>query len=552
MFPVGLPQDASASRASRRVTAAVIAEAEKIAGVEFAPPEREMMAATVARQRDAARKRPTLAYGPADGPALAFRPRGAVPAPPVAVAAPLSAPSAERAAALAGPDLAFASIADLGGDLRAGRTTSVELAKFFLARLRRLDPLLRAVVNYCDERALAEAAAADRELAAGKDRGPLHGIPYGVKDLFDTAGIATTWGALPFKDRKPAADAGVVRLLREAGAVLVAKLSLGELAMGDVWFGGRTNNPWRPSEGSSGSSAGSCAAVAAGAVPFAIGTETLGSIVSPSMRCGTTGLRPTFGVVPLDGAMPLCPSLDKAGPIARSVADAWTVLRAIVPPPAVGEEEDQRRPALSAGLSPEVRGFRIGYVEASFEGRGETKDVERRALELFRAAGAELIPIVEPDLPYDSLLTILHAEAAASMEDWTADGRDDALARQTPDAWPNSFRASRFLTAVDLLQADRLRRRVVDAFDRLFAPLDLIVGPSFGGSMLVATNFTGHPCLVVRAGFRKRGGRGDEPEALTPHGVSLWSKPYDEARLVRGGAVLESGFGAADRRPPVY
>lgn len=544
----GPPQDAPASRASRRVTAAVLAEAEKVAGVEFTPPERDMMTATVARQRDAARKRPTPAYGPADGPALVFRPRGSLPAP---LAASSSEPPAEPAVPLAGPDLAFASIGALGAALRSGRTTAVELAKFFLARLRRLDPVLRAVVNFCDDRALEEAAAADRELAAGKDRGPLHGIPYGVKDLFDTAGIVTTWGALPFKDRRPAADAGVVRLLRDAGAVLVAKLSLGELAMGDEWFGGRTNNPWRPAEGSSGSSAGSCAAVAAGAVPFAIGTETLGSIVSPSMRCGTTGLRPTFGLVPLDGAMPLCPSLDKAGPIARSVADAWTVLKALVPASSTADGADARRPAVSAACLPDVRGFRIGYVADLFEGRGELKDLERRALDLFRAAGAELIPIQEPDLPYDSLMTILHAEAAASMEEWTADGRDDLLARQTPDAWPNSFRASRFLTAVDFLQADRLRRRVVDAFDVLFAPLDLIVGPSFGGSMLVATNFTGHPCLVVRAGFRKRGGRGSEPEVLTPHGLSLWSKPYDEARLVRGGAVLESGFAAASRRPPI-
>jgi Asp-tRNA(Asn)/Glu-tRNA(Gln) amidotransferase A subunit family amidase len=538
--------DAAASSRARAITTETVAEAEKILGVSFTPAERELMVRTLPGQRDNARMRPKIPFGVTDAPATVFQPaQNPGERSPAAAAAPIPR---EVAADEAG--VAFASIADLGAALRAKRLTAVELARIFFDRLLRSDHKLKAVVTLCDDRAFAEARRADQELAAGKDRGPLHGIPYGVKDLFDTAGIRTTWGAAPFKDRVPQVDSDVVNHLTNAGAVLLAKLSVGELAMGDVWFGGRTNSPWNQDEGSSGSSAGSCSAVAAGCMPFAIGTETLGSIVSPSMRCGTTGLRPTFGLVSLGGAMPLCWSLDKAGPITRSPADAWTVLRALTP---------ARGGAFApAHLGSEVRGLKVGYVPAWFEGRSEAGDLDRKVLDALKDAGCELVAVSLPEFPYATLRTILTAEAAASMEDVTLSGKDDALAQQGPNSWPNIFRAARFISAVDFIQADRLRRRIIDAFGILFRPLDAMVGPSFGNPMLLATNFTGQPCLVVRTGFVKSRPRNlmNQPESAdsrpareVPYGISLWAKTYDEATLVRLGSAIEARMGVADRRP---
>jgi Asp-tRNA(Asn)/Glu-tRNA(Gln) amidotransferase A subunit family amidase len=474
---------------------------------------------------------------------------------PRAPAAPRAVPLADAPAREVLTDeagLSFASISELAAALRARRVTATSLAKLFLDRLKRFDDKLKCVVTLCEERATAEARRADDELAAGNDRGPLHGIPYGLKDLFDTAGIRTTWGVGLHKDRVPDADSAVVKKLSDAGAVLVAKLSLGELAMGDVWFGGRTNNPWNLAEGSSGSSAGPCSAVAAGCVPFAIGTETLGSIVSPSMRCGTTGLRPTLGFVPLGGAMTLCWSLDKAGPIARSSADAWRVLTALTPWADLGKNTPGRIP------SPDVRGLKVGWVPSWFEGGSEGRAVDRKAIDALKEAGCELVEVALPEFPYAALRTILSVEAAASMEDITLSGKDDELAQQKADSWPNIFRSARFVSAVDFVQADRLRRRVADAFDELFRPLDAMIGPSFGNPMLLATNFTGHPCLVVRAGFVKNRPRDlrNQPQqgesVEVPYGISLWAKPYDESVLVRLGATLEANLGVSDRRPPGF
>jgi Asp-tRNA(Asn)/Glu-tRNA(Gln) amidotransferase A subunit family amidase len=536
------PQDeGAASSRARTITEETIAEAEKILGVTHTPAERELLLRELPQQRDVARGRPKPPLGETDAPATVFYPLATSARGVARVAAP---PAREIAVDEAG--LAFASIAELGAALRSKRITCVALAKASLDRLRRLDEKLRCVVTLCEDRAMTEARRADEELVQGKDRGPLHGIPYGVKDLFDTESIRTTWGAKPFEGRIPKTDSAVVRRLTDAGGVLVAKLSLGELAMGDVWFGGRTNNPWNPAEGSSGSSAGPCAAVAAGCVPFAIGTETLGSIVSPSMRCGTTGLRPTFGRVSLEGAMSLCWSLDKAGPITRCSADAWTVLIALSENPAM---------PIPPSIGAEVRGLKIGYVPRWFRGESEARALDRKALDALREAGCELVEVALPDLPYATLRTILSAEAAAAMEDVSLSAKDDALAQQGADAWPNLFRAARFISAVDFIQADRLRRRVVGAFDELFRPLDAMIGPSFGNPMLLATNFTGHPCLVVRAGFTRSRPRdiGNRPgggeSTFVPHGISLWARPYEESVLVQLGSALEARLGAADRRP---
>jgi Asp-tRNA(Asn)/Glu-tRNA(Gln) amidotransferase A subunit family amidase len=547
---LGLPQDSAASsRAAPKITVDTIAEAEKILGVTFTPAERELMLAGLGQQRDTARLRPKQPLGEGDAPATTFRPRatglsGARP--------PALIETAPRTVADDESGLSFATIAELGAALRAKRVTAAALAKLSLDRLKRFDDKLKCVVTLCEERAMAEARRADESFAAGTDHGPLHGIPYGVKDLFDTAGVRTTWGAAPYRDRVPGKDAAIVQQLTRAGAVLVAKLSLGELAMGDVWFGGRTSSPWSPGEGSSGSSAGSCSAVAAGCVAFAIGTETLGSIVSPSMRCGTTGLRPTLGRLSLLGAMPLCWSLDKAGPIARSAGDAWSVLRVLSPGTGWLEARWNQGPGADA------RGLKVGWVPAWFEGRSEARALDRKALDALRETGCELVEVALPEIPYAALRTILSVEAAASMEELTLSGKDDELAQQTADSWPNLFRSARFISAVDFVQADRLRRRVVDAFDQMFDPLDAMVGPSFGNPMLLATNFTGHPCLVVRAGFlqsRPRNLRNQPQQGEpvdVPHGISLWAKPWEEHVLARLGSALEARLGVADRRPPGF
>ena len=410
--------------------------------------------------------------------------------------------------------------------------------------------------------ALARAAQADGEIAAGKYRGPLHGIPYGVKDLLDTAGIPTTWGAEPFKDRVPTADSAVVRRLNEAGAVLLAKLSLGALALNDIWFGGQTMNPWLLEEGASGSSCGPGAATAAGLVAFAIGSETDGSIVSPSMRCGVTGLRPTFGRVARSGAMTLCWSLDKLGPMTRSVEDTMLVLRAIAGPDAGDPSSVPSRLDFDAGAP--VRDLKVGYLDAWMKESPAT-DVDRAALETLRSLGMVPTAVTLPDWPYSSLMPVLFAEAAASFEEMTLGHQDDALRMQVDDAWPNLFRQSRFLSAVDLVQADRLRRRVAQEMARIFAEVDLLLVPSLRDEQLTITNFTGHPSLTMRAGFvQVSEARSDwapdpahplprfSPPRRVPHGITLIGRLFDEGTLARAGLALEGAFRVVGERPPGF
>ena len=459
-------------------------------------------------------------------------------------------------------DIAFAPVNHLSRWIEQRKLTSERLTQIYIDRLKKFDPRLRCVVTLTPELAIAQAKKADSEIAAGKYRGPLHGIPWGAKDLLDTAGIATTYGAEPFRDRVPATDAAVVKRLHEAGAVLVAKLSMGALALNDIWFGGQTMNPWLLEEGSSGSSAGPGAATAAGLVGFAIGSETEGSIVSPSMRCGITGLRPTFGRVPRTGAMPLCWSLDKLGPMTRGVGDAMLVLRAISGPDAGDLSSVPSKLDFDSGTS--VQGLRVGYFPSWMKENPAT-DVDRNALEGVRKAGMVPIEVTIPDWPYDSMNLILFAESAAAFEELTLNHGVDQLKVQTPDAWPNLFRQARFLSAVDFVQTDRFRRGVAMEMARVFASVDLLLVPSLRGEMLTITNFTGHPSLTLRAGFVEVStARSDwapdpsrplptfSPPRRVPHGVTLIGKLFDEGTLGRAGLVLERILAVANERPPGF
>src|SRR5947208_11989748 len=396
------------------------------------------------------------------------------------------------------PDIAFAPVTQLSRWIEQRKLTSERLTQIYLRRIEQFDPKLRCIITLTRDLALAQAKKADEEITAGKYRGPLHGIPWGGKDLLDTAGIPTTYGAEPFRNRIPKDDAAVVKRLHAAGAVLLAKLSLGALALNDIWFGGQTVNPWLLEEGASGSSAGPGAATAAGLVGFSIGSETGGSIVSPSMRCGVTGLRPTYGRVPRTGAMTLCWSLDKLGPMTRGVEDAMLVLHSVSGPDAGDLATVPSK--LSFDADTNVHGLRVGYFPGWMK-ENPTTDVDRRALETVKRVGMVPVEVTIPDWPYDCLDLILFVESAAAFENLTLSGKLDQLKMQTPDAWPNIFRQSRFLSGVDFVQADRFRRQVANEMARVFAVVDLLLVPSLRAEMLTITNFTGHTSLTLRVGF---------------------------------------------------
>jgi Asp-tRNA(Asn)/Glu-tRNA(Gln) amidotransferase A subunit family amidase len=459
-------------------------------------------------------------------------------------------------------DIAFATVSQLSLWIQQGKLSSERLTRIYLARLEKFDPKLRCVITLTRDLALAQAKQADLEVAAGRYRGPLHGIPWGAKDLLDTAGIPTTYGAEPFRNRMPTTNAVVVQRLSDAGAVLVAKLSLGGLALNDIWFGGQTMNPWLMEEGSSGSSAGPGAATAAGLVGFAIGSETDGSIVSPSMRCGVTGLRPTFGRVARTGAMTLCWSLDKLGPMTRSAEDAMLVLNTISGPDPGDLSSVPSK--LDFNATAAVQGLHVGYFPKWMKQNPAT-DVDRAALEVVKKVGMVPVEVALPDWPYDSLDLILFAEAAASFEELTLSGGLTQFKMQVPDAWPNTFRQTRFLSAVDFVQADRLRRKVAIEMARLFSQVDLLLVPSLRDEMLTITNFTGHPSLTLRAGFVEVSeARSDwapdpahplpkfSPPRRVPHGVTLIGRLFEEGTLGVAGLALERSFGVAGERPPGF
>ena len=459
-------------------------------------------------------------------------------------------------------DIAFAPVTQLSRWIESKKLTSERLTNIYLSRIQRLNPKIRSIITLTRDHALARAKAADVEIAAGKYRGPLHGIPYGVKDLLDTKGIPTTYGAEPFRNRIPALDSVVVRRLNDAGAVLLAKLSLGALALNDIWFGGQTMNPWLLEEGASGSSAGPGAATAAALVAFSIGSETEGSIVSPAMRCGVTGLRPTFGRVARTGAMTLCWSLDKLGPMTRSVEDAMLVLHEINGPDEGDPSSVSRRLDFDASRS--VAGLKVGYIPQWMKEAPAT-DVDRAAMETMKKLKMELKEVALPDWPYSSLNPILFAEGAASFEELALNNQLGLLKVQVKDAWPNLFREARFLSAVDFVQADRLRRKVAMEMARIFREVDLLIVPSLRDEQLTISNFTGHPSLTLRAGFVEVSeARSDwapdpanplprfNPPRRVPHGITILGRLFDDGLLGQIGVKLEQAFGVVDERPPGF
>ena len=400
---------------------------------------------------------------------------------------------------------------------------------------------LECVITLTEDLALRQAARADAEIASGKYRGPLHGIPYGAKDLLAVRGYRTTWGAMPYKEQVFDENATVIEKLEQAGAVLVAKLTLGALAWGDVWYGGKTRNPWNLEEGSSGSSAGSAAATAAGLVPFAIGTETWGSIVSPATRCGATGLRPTYGRVSRSGAMALSWSMDKIGPICRSVEDCAIVFKAIYGP-------DGRDPSV-VDVPFEYRGrvdfdrVRVGFAKSLFEDESEGKAHDEAALRVLERLGAALVPIEFPDYPVESLAFILSAEAAAAFDELTRSNRDDLMVRQVRDAWPNVFRASRFIPAVEYINANRVRYMLIQEMQKVMSTVDVYVAPSFGGDNLLLTNLTGHPCVVLPNGF---------DEAGCPVSITFVGRLFDEGTLLAVAKAYQDATGFHLKHPPLF
>jgi Asp-tRNA(Asn)/Glu-tRNA(Gln) amidotransferase A subunit family amidase len=537
-----------------------ITAAERLMGVEYTPAEREQMLDNLEGQIASAqaRRKVTLAN---DVPmATRFDPRLPGFAMPHGADRLVTSPIH---AALPGSDedIAFAPITHLGTWIRTGALTSRRLTQIYLERIAALGPKLECWAQVTSDLALAEADAADALTRASVNLGPLHGIPYGLKDLFDAKGTVTGWGAEPYRDRVAASDATIVTRLRAAGAVLLGKTTVGALAYNDIWYGGITRNPWNLNEGSSGSSAGSASATAAALCAFSIGTETLGSITSPSQRCGTTGLRPTFGRVSRAGCMALCNSLDKVGPICRSVEDTALVLAAL------NGADIEDRSSIAAPFVFDAKAgleaLRIGYLPEAF-GEGATA-VDHAALAAVRGLGVEVVEVALPDLPYGSLMNILFAEAAASFEDLTLSGQDDTLTWQDAAAWPNAMRKARFLSAVDHVQLDRLRYVVMQALDTLFRQVDVLIGPFMTGPMLIASNYTGHPCLHLRAGFEELGTRSPASlasGALTtgeadaagrlftvPQGISLWGRLFDEGPILSLGMALETALGVADRRP---
>jgi Asp-tRNA(Asn)/Glu-tRNA(Gln) amidotransferase A subunit family amidase len=416
-------------------------------------------------------------------------------------------------------ELAFYPVYKLAVLIRTKKITSTELTRLYLDRLKKYGDTLQCVVSLLEDRALAQAKKADEEIAKGKYRGPLHGIPYGIKDLLSVEGTKTTWGAEPYIDQEINTTATIVKKLDNAGAVLVAKLTMGALALGDIWFGGVTKNPWNLKQGSSGSSAGSASATVAALVAFSIGTETLGSIVSPSTRCGASGLRPTFGAVSRNGAMALSWSMDKIGPICRSAIDAALVYDVIR-----GEDpldKSTTSTVFNYSAKTDLKKLKVGYLKTLFDASYPGKENDQQVLEIIRKMGVELVPLELPtSLPVVSIRLMLTAEAAAAFDELTRSNKDSLLSNQLRWAWPNTFRTARFIPAVEYINASRLRQQLIEEYHRVTNDFDVIISPSFGGTQLLTTNLTGHPCVVVPNGFN---------ESKSPTSISFLGKLYGEA-----------------------
>ncbi len=577
LFPGVLWAQAQA-QAPKKITKEMIENAAAIADVPISEEYKEMMLESLNDQAKGYEEIYKLHIPNSVDPALIFDPvlpgmKFGTERKPMRISTPASPASPSAPKNL--EDLAFASARQLAELVRTKKVSSLALTEMYLGRLRKYDPTLKFVVTLTEERALAQARKADAEIAAGKYRGPLHGLPWGAKDLLATKGYRTTWGAGGFESQMIDEDATVVKRLDDAGAVLVAKLTLGALAMGDVWFGGVTRNPWNTNQGSSGSSAGPASATAAGCVAFSIGSETLGSISSPSTRCGCTGLRPSFGLVPRTGAMALSWSMDKLGPICRTVEDCALVLNAIYGRD--GKDRTVQPAAFNWDANLEWRKLRVGYLKSAFERKPdeqeeaakeeppatpeELKKREERkkrreaararaeydrkfndaALTKLREMGVKLVPAEMPKLPYDAMVTMLTAESAAAFDDLTRSGKDKLLTSQKDVDWPNTFRTARFIPAVEYIQAARARRMAMDAVAKVFDDFDIIVAPT-SGEQLVITNLTGHPAVILPNGlrgsdapkpptddvsdFQNAGGPG------TPASLTFLGKLYGEAELL--------------------
>jgi len=439
-------------------------------------------------------------------------------------------------------ELAFYPVYKLSVLIRTKKITSTELTQLYLKRIKKYSDTLQCAITLLEDIALKQAKLADDEIAKGKYRGPLHGIPYGIKDLLSVEGVETTWGAAPYKGQVFSETATVVKKLEAAGAVLVVKLTMGALAMGDIWFGGVTKNPWNLKEGSSGSSAGSASATVAGLVAFAIGTETLGSIVSPSTRCGASGLRPTFGRVSKYGAMALSWSMDKIGPITRSALDGAIVLDAIRGTD--GLDNQVRNAAFNYSAKTDLKKLKVGYLKTLFDATYPTKANDQKTLDAIKALGVELIPVELPsDIPVGAVRLMLTAEAAAAFDELTRSNRDSLLVNQSQWAWPNTFRAARFIPAVEYINASRIRQQLIQEYYAKTKDFDVIIAPSFGGTQLLTTNLTGHPCVVIPNGFNDKG---------SPTSISFLGKLYGEANVVSLVHAYQQVSEWEDKVPPGF
>jgi Asp-tRNA(Asn)/Glu-tRNA(Gln) amidotransferase A subunit family amidase len=585
-----------------KITPEMLDQAAQLAGVgPFTAEQKKMMLDGLNGLRSSYEKIRALKLPNSVAPAFVFHPQPAASPTGIPYAAEPSGHAMPRTSlwkpSLAQPRpphielLAFATVSDLASLMKARKITSVDLTKMYLARLKRYDPTLHFVITLTEDRAMAQAKKADEEIAAGKYRGPLHGIPWGAKDLLAVKGYPTTWGAGGFEHQTIDEDATVVQRLDEAGAVLVAKFTLGALAMGDKWFGGQTRNPWNPKQGSSGSSAGPASATAAGCVGFSIGSETLGSISSPSTRCGDSGLRPTFGFVPRTGAMALSWTMDKLGPICRSAEDCALVLEAIYGPD--GKDTSVYPASFHWNPNLDWRALRIGYLKSAFEPpklpeqpaappadesaedrkkreqheqqmqvmrarRAYDRKFDLATLDKLKSMGVNLIPVELPDLPYGAMTPLLTAEAAAAFDDLTMSGRDKLLTEQGPDDWPNDFRVSRFYPAVEYIQANRARTLAVQQVSALFEKVDIIVTPT-NGMQLVATNLTGHPALIVPNGLRgddapkpPNEDNGEEDNIGgpgTPVSITFLAGLYEDAKLAAFGKAYQEATGFQKLHP---
>ena len=497
-------------------------EMEKLIGIEFTEEERQLFQQSLRFQQEAYQALHDHPLSNSIPPAITFNPI------PVGATfesqqypidwqlpADVSLPDSEE-------DLAFYTVAQLSVLIRERKISSVELTKLYLKRLRQWGDTLHCVVTLMEGLALHQARKADAEIEQGNYRGPLHGIPYGVKDLLAVKDYPTTWGAMPYKDQRIQQTATVVKKLEAAGAVLLCKLSMGALARGDVWFKAKTRNPWNLDQGSSGSSAGSGAATAAGLVAFSIGTETLGSIVSPSTRCGVSGLRPTYGRVSRTGAMTLCWSMDKIGPMCRTAEDCALVFEVI----RGTDGKDQTLRDLPFNYQPNIdlKSLKVGYFPSLFKRNYSNRAQDSVSLEVLQQLGAQLIPAELPEgLPIGAMRIILTAESSAAFDELTRSNQDSLLVRQIANAWPNSFRSGRFIPAVEYIQANRVRYQLIQRMHEMMLQYDVIITPSFGGPQLLMTNLTGHPCVVVPNGFNDTG---------SPTSISFIGNLYDEATLL--------------------